>query len=57
MTDQSYDSADSAAKGDVWRLSLLALVLVAAGVVLWRWSDRLDGMSANPSLILAGQTR
>jgi hypothetical protein len=57
MTDQSYDSADSAAKGDVWRLSLLALVMVAAGIGLWTWSDRFDAMSANPSLILAGQTK
>lgn len=39
------------------RLSILALVMIAAGIGLWTWSDRLDAPAAKPSLILAGQDR
>jgi len=55
MINQNYAGADGA--GDVFRLSLLALVMVAAGIGLWKWADKQDAASTKPALILAGQTR
>ena len=42
MTEDSYSGADRADGGDVSRLLLIALAMIAAGVGLWRWDDRRD---------------
>ena len=55
MINENYAGTDGT--GGVLRLSLLALVMVVAGIGLWKWADSQDAASIKPSLILAGQTR
>lgn len=59
MTEEDYAGAESADGGGSSRLLLLAFMLIAAGLGLWRWDDSgNDGRSAaKPHLILAGQDR
>jgi hypothetical protein len=55
MSEENDAGADSAEGGDVSRLLLAALMMIAAGIGLWSWDDRHDAALSKP--ILTVQTR
>lgn len=57
MSEENNAGADRADGGDVSRLLLAALMMIAAGIGLWSWDDRQDAALSKPFLILTAQTR
>ena len=57
MIDENSIGADRAESGNDLRLMLAALVMIAAGIGLWAWTDGHEARPSQPHLLLAGQNR
>jgi hypothetical protein len=57
MTDDCYAGVSSAENRALLRPTLMAIVLVVAGVGLWMWEDEKDNAPSQPSLLIVSQSR
>jgi hypothetical protein len=55
MTNDDDAVADSVERRTLYRVSLVAAALIAAGLSLGAWEDKHDARSHVPHMIVAGQ--
>jgi len=57
MTDDNGANTDGTERRTLFRVSLVAVALIAAGLSLGAWEDRQDARSPPPQMIVLGQSR
>jgi len=57
MTDYNGANTAGTERRTLFRVSLVAVALIAAGLSLGAWEDRQDARSPPPQMIVLGQSR
>jgi len=56
MTNDNFCGANNADDGSVLRPSLMAVVLIVFGIVLWMWNDVRDTRAEHPAGVVVGHS-